>query len=334
MHKFIFIVFASAIINGCALLFPDDLSTVPESNEAKLMLDNTAPCCGSLAEIKYKPLAKGFKGTFYIDGSEQLFDFKSGKSFFEAFSLPETQSGYGILVESIITDKGVFAPDLVLLDRGFRAVQVIPADAFIYIPASGFAQDRLSYTLNIEPALGARYMLILTTDEARSKTTQYVHPARTYARAQNLADPGIPDPYAVHSPVGMLAMQVSATYLTPANEQRDVVESWLASFWGTSEPAATKPSVADAEAIARSVPDSSSPVIASAAVVTTAAAAPVATAAPGTMMAETEAMYNQMITQAVAGRDIDKAMKLVEEAERAGSASARKTFVEEVKKLK
>ena len=52
------------------------------------------------------------------------------------------------------------------------------------------------------------------------------------------------------------------------------------------------------------------------------------------MLSETEELYNQLITQSVAENDIDKALRLVEEAERAGSRSARNTFIERVKELK
>jgi maltose operon protein len=51
------------------------------------------------------------------------------------------------------------------------------------------------------------------------------------------------------------------------------------------------------------------------------------------MLKETEDLYNHLITQAVANKDIDKALKLVEEAERAGSGTARAVFIEQVKAL-
>lgn len=333
MKKFVLLL-TLALLSGCSMILGEDQPEIPERDDALARLEATAPCCQLLSELKYSVLEKGFDGRIFMDGSEPTFDFKTGRSFVKAFRIPDPRTGYGIVIESLLWNDQFFAPQLVVLNRDFQAVELIPPSAFTYMPAKGMDGDRLQYTLNLPPETGAAYLLLTTTTEALSGSTQYVHPARAYAKAQSLADPGVPDPFATHSPVGVVEIEIGSGYLTPQTEQKDFVESWLASFWGTSEPAATKPSLVDAEAIARSVPDSSSPVIASAAVVTTAAAAPVATAAPGTMMAETEAMYNQMITQAVAGRDIDKAMKLVEEAERAGSASARKTFVEEVKKLK
>ncbi|MBQ1782667.1 MAG: hypothetical protein II007_03350 [Gammaproteobacteria bacterium] len=295
------------------------------------------PCCEGPQALRYQTISQGFNERIVIDGSEQVLKLKTGKSWVEAYALPANRSGYAVVIESLIRNDEIFAPALLLLDGQFNVVDAVNPNQFIYLRAKGMSTDRLNYTLNITPELGAAYLLVFTSDDALSGSTEYVHPARAYAEAQSLSDPGVPNPKAKHSPVGLFELSVVGTFVTPADQQKDMVDRWVDSFWG-DVPAATadRSTPATVEAIARSVPDSSSPVIASAAVVTTAAAvpAPVAAAASGAMMAETEAMYNQMITQAVAGRDIDKAMKLVEEAERAGSASARKTFVEEVKKLK
>lgn len=332
MKKFVLLL-TLALLSGCSMILGEDQPQIPERDDALARLEATAPCCQLLSELKYSVLEKGFDGRIFMDGSEPTFDFKTGRSFVKAFRIPDPRTGYGIVIESLLWNDQFFAPQLVVLNRDFQAVELIPPSAFTYMPAKGMDGDRLQYTLNLPPETGAAYLLLTTTTEALSGSTQYVHPARAYAKAQSLADPGVPDLYARHSPVGVVEIEIGGAYITPQAQQKDFVESWLTSFWGTDAAETIKPSVTDAEAIARSVPDSSSPVIAPAAV-TTAATATVASAAPGSMMAETESMYNQMITQAVAGRDIDKAMKLVEEAERAGSASARKVFVEQVKTLK
>ena len=50
------------------------------------------------------------------------------------------------------------------------------------------------------------------------------------------------------------------------------------------------------------------------------------------MLKETEHFYNQQIREAVARNDIRRALKLVEEAKRAGSPSAEDLLVELLKK--
>ena len=52
------------------------------------------------------------------------------------------------------------------------------------------------------------------------------------------------------------------------------------------------------------------------------------------MMKETEDLYNGMIKKAVQSGDYEKAMSLVAEAQRAGSSSAKQTFIDAIKAKK
>ncbi|MWL74431.1 maltose operon protein MalM, partial [Escherichia coli] len=67
------------------------------------------------------------------------------------------------------------------------------------------------------------------------------------------------------------------------------------------------------------------------------APAPVAAPAPAPakkaepVLNDTEAYFNNAIKQAVNSGDVDKALKLLDEAERLGSTSARSTFISSVK---
>ena len=67
------------------------------------------------------------------------------------------------------------------------------------------------------------------------------------------------------------------------------------------------------------------------------APAPVATPAPAPaaksepMLNDTESYFNRAIKQAAEKGDIDKALKLLNEAERLGSKTARATFISSVK---
>jgi maltose operon protein len=48
---------------------------------------------------------------------------------------------------------------------------------------------------------------------------------------------------------------------------------------------------------------------------------------PSTMFPETEEMYNRLIRQSVDAGDVDKAWRLVQEGEKAGSVTVRRTFI-------
>lgn len=50
------------------------------------------------------------------------------------------------------------------------------------------------------------------------------------------------------------------------------------------------------------------------------------------MLSETRAIYDRMIRQSVASGDMDRAWRLVQEAERAGYTTARQVFLDAVAK--
>jgi maltose operon protein len=50
------------------------------------------------------------------------------------------------------------------------------------------------------------------------------------------------------------------------------------------------------------------------------------------MLSETQSIYDNMIRDAVANGNMDRAWRLVQEAERAGSTTARQTFLKAVEK--
>jgi maltose operon protein len=72
-------------------------------------------------------------------------------------------------------------------------------------------------------------------------------------------------------------------------------------------------------------------VVGSTAPAAVAAPAPVPEKPAEPMLNDTERYFNNGIKQAVKAGDIDKALKLMNEAEKLGSTTARKTFISSVK---
>lgn len=72
-------------------------------------------------------------------------------------------------------------------------------------------------------------------------------------------------------------------------------------------------------------------VVGSTAPATVAAPAPTPEKPAEPMLNDTESYFNNGIKQAVKAGDIDKALKLMNEAEKLGSTTARKTFISSVK---
>ena len=90
-----------------------------------------------------------------------------------------------------------------------------------------------------------------------------------------------------------------------------------------------KPEYADKVAMSQAKPATTA--VAATAATTAAVAAAPSKPAPA-MLSETESFYNAQIEKAVKAGDIDKAMQLVNEAERAGSTKAKSVFIDAVKR--
>ena len=168
--------------------------------------------------------------------------------------------------------------------------------------------DRLEGVMRLTPALGQQklYVLVFTTDKDLQQTTTLLDPAKAYAKGTGNAVPDIPDPVAKHTTDGLVKLKVKT------NSSSSVL---VGPLFGSSGPApVTVGNTASAPAAA--------PVVAP-------VGAPAAKAEP--MLDDTETYFNNGIKQAVAKGDIDKALKLMNEAERLGSKSARSTFIGAVK---
>jgi len=150
---------------------------------------------------------------------------------------------------------------------------------------------------------------VYTTKQDLAETTQMSNPAKAYAAGVGNAVPDIPDPIARHLPTGTLSIKVRA-------EQKSgniMIGQILDNVNGNnSAPAATPIVVGQQAAPARAEP-----------------AAPAKPAEP--MLSDSETYFNDAIKKAVKAGDVDKALKLLDEAERLGSKTARKTFIQSVK---
>ena len=155
--------------------------------------------------------------------------------------------------------------------------------------------DRLGGVMRLTPALGQQklYVLVFTTEKDLQQTTTLLDPAKAYAKGAGNAAPDIPDPIAKHTTDGVLKLKVKT------NSTSSVL---VGPLFGSSGPGP---------------------------VTVGNTAAPAAKSEP--MLSDTETYFNNGIKQAVKQGDIDKALKLMNEAERLGSKSARSTFISSVK---
>ncbi|AJI95191.1 maltose operon periplasmic family protein [Yersinia ruckeri] len=219
-----------------------------------------------------------------------------------AFTLPADRGSMEITLSSQVINNQLYSPSVLVLDEQMRPAAYYPSSYFTYEKAGIMSFDRLEGVLKLTPALGQKqiYLLVYTTKQDLTKTTQLIDPAKAYAQGVGNAVPNIPDPIARHSPTGMLKIKATAE------------QSMGNIMIGFTQPAAPAPViVGNTQAVNTAPAPTNKPV--------------------EPMLNDTESYFNQAIKEAINAGDVDKALKLLNEAEKLGSTSARKTFIGSVK---
>ncbi|MFQ1712898.1 MalM family protein [Aeromonas veronii] len=320
-------ILCSTLMTACASLE----ATVAPTQEYKSILDSRASalqqlgsatvCCTSINELQYQPLAAEQKRVVAIDGSSPAFNFPEGKSYYAAFKLPTNSGDLKVTVAGLI-DKTLFNPTVLLLDSQFKPTRTIGADIITYKPARMLDGDRVEGVFTIDRSYvgnpnNETYMVIYTTQATLSQTTQAMSPSKMMAKSLSVQDYGAKDPLIPHSAWGVVKIDV---------------EDMSASALGDNFYKPVYQEAIDANTpIVDATPNKLVVPVATAATATAVAGATAAKPAPA-MLSETEAFYQSQIEKAVKAGDIDKAMKLVNEAERAGSTKAKSVFIDAVKR--
>ncbi|MGH1388836.1 MAG: MalM family protein [Aeromonas jandaei] len=319
-------ILCSTLMTACASLE----ATVAPTQEYKSILDSRASalqqlgtatvCCSGISELRYQPLTAEQKKVIAIDGSSPAFNFPEGKSYYAAFKLPTNSGDLKITVAGLI-DKTLFNPSVLMLDSQFKPTRTIGSDIITYKPARMLDGDRVEGVFTIDRSYvgnpnNETYMVIYTTQATLSQTTQAMSPSKMMAKSLSVQDYGAKDPIIPHSAWGVVTIDVedmSASKLGD-NFYKPVYQEAINANTPIVDPTPNKLVVPAATAAA----------------VATRAAVPVKPAPA--MLSETEAFYQSQIEKAVKAGDIDKAMQLVNEAERAGSTKAKQVFVDAVKR--
>ncbi|WP_426578090.1 MalM family protein [Xenorhabdus stockiae] len=201
-------------------------------------------------------------------------------------ALPASQGALKMTLSSLIKDKQVYLPNVLVFDEKFQPVALYASHSFSYQQPGVFSGERVERTLKITPVSGQKniYLLIYTTHSDLQTSTKMVDPAKAYAQGVGNAVPNIPDPVARHTDTGILTLKV------------------------TSEEQTTENVLADHSLVDRKP-----------------------NRVPKSISGETEQHFNEAIKKAIKNGDINKALTLLDEAERLGSSSARETFIKMIK---
>jgi maltose operon periplasmic protein len=329
------LVFALLTLGGCAgsggggmWLSPMEphspmyTAVSPSAAASREILNAARVCCDSLSGLRYAPLNTKGAQFYEIDAQSQAFEFSTGKSLVQGIAIPDDLERATIDLDAV-AGATVFVPTVLILDRDFKVSRAIDSSNFVYTPAGFMEPQRLHGRIHLNRTQGSelageKYLVVFTTDKDLRGSTKMISEARLYARSRGLVDPRLPNPVAEHAATGVFRTRVGDLETQTRSTTNYTSQQQGASRYVTPSgsaaapvPVAPKPKPSPARKAAKP-----------------AVAAPAAGAQP--MLSETQAIYDGMIKDSVASGDMDRAWRLVQEAERAGSTTARQTFLDAV----
>ncbi|CAH3417991.1 TPA: maltose operon protein MalM [Citrobacter freundii] len=286
-----------------------DVNIVPQNTTAAPAIPTAA-----LQQLTWTPVDQSKTQATQLAAAGQRLDVAGITGPVAAYSVPANIGELTLTLTSEVNKQtSVFAPNVLILDQNMTPSAFFPSSYFTYQEPGVMSADRLEGVMRLTPALGQQklYVLVFTTDKDLQQTTTLLDPAKAYAKGVGNAVPDIPDPIARHTTDGLLKLKVKTSSSSSV---------LVGPLFGSSGPGPVTVGNTAAPAVTYAAP---------AAAVAAPAPQPVKKSEP--MLNDTESYFNQGIKDAVAKGDVDKALKLLDEAERLGSKSARSTFISSVK---
>lgn len=286
-----------------ALLLANMFVVLPSSATSPIHINST-----TLSQLKWQdiPFSQTIKTTL-SEQQKQAFTaaFAGVESPIAAYRIPANQGTLEIEIISPIADDQVFVPSAIVLDAQFNVAAVYPSTEFKFYEERGMQPNRFAAELNLTPAANQNYiyLLVYTTQQDLAKTTMVPHPAKTYAKATGKQPPALNDIEVKHSLNGQISINVSN-----ADGTRFIgLPTTVFSSDKAAKPAENKAQVAQPVSAVNQTKAVNTPVD-----------------------KDTEAYFNQAVTKALKAGDVNKALNLVNEAEKLGLTSPRQIFLKQV----
>lgn len=286
-----------------------DVNYVPQNTSAAPTIPTAA-----LQQLTWTPVDQSKVQSTQISTGGQSLNVPGITGNVVAYSVPANIGELTLTLTSEVNKQtSVFAPNVLILDQNMTPSAFFPSSYFTYQEPGVMSADRLEGVMRLTPALGQQklYVLVFTTDQDLQQTTTLLDPAKAYAKGVGNAVPDIPDPIARHTTDGLLKLKVKTSSSSSV---------LVGPLFGSSGPDPVTVGNTAAPAVTYAAPAAAA-----------AAPAPQPAKKSEPMLNDTESYFNQAIKDAVAKGDVDKALKLLDEAERLGSKSARSTFISSVK---
>ncbi|OKP02782.1 maltose operon protein MalM [Xenorhabdus eapokensis] len=287
-----------------------------DTTKSGIETTNAAPTLSlpTLQKLQWQPINTHGTQTIILDSTSQQLNDGHTQGAVATFALPANQGSLEITLNSLIKDKQVYSPNVLVFDEQLRPAAFYPSHYFRYQQPSIMSTDRLEGVLKLTPALGQQriYLLIYTTRSDLQASTQMVDPAKAYAKGVGNSVPDIPDPIARHTETGTLTLKVQS--------ESNASNILIGQVFSSPAPkpvtiGSTQVSTSPIKTAPTDAPQSAAPVV-------------------KPVLNDTERYFNDAIKKAINNGDVDKALKLLDEAERLGSPTARETFIKVIKNKK
>jgi len=200
-------------LSAFALVHVAAVAPAAPPNPVPPALAGVKPCCTDPAQFRYQPLPASGSVDFDISKQSPAFEFQSGLSHFQAFTLPTLTTPYVIEIRSYITG----GPDP-LRARVLYPVAAVLTDDFIVARAAGLEQLRPEIPV-MEQATSPAYRLAIPFEPGNSRERYLVVFTPSHLLAEHALPPfNDPDSVAVAareaflgaSPQGRLRITVRA----------------------------------------------------------------------------------------------------------------------------
>jgi len=261
--------------------------------QARQALAAAPSCCKNLAQMPFEPLPPGFSGEVVIDSQAPAYAFETGKSFFRAFALPAEGPSFELRLYSQ-AGQSVLAPSAMLLDSQWRPTRLLDADDFAYVPPTGLKGDSLDARLRIDRSQpdhpGNERYLILYTSTAQM-AGQTTLEHPAKAYAKALGN----EPPSIPDPIARHSPVGVVKLVMIRDGEQSATKGYVPGYSIGHEMGNRLPSVP----------------------------------APA-VLPETSAYYRQAIDAALTQQDLERALRLADEAARVGDTGAKAYLLERI----
>ncbi|PMG05492.1 hypothetical protein BCV00_12675 [Vibrio breoganii] len=203
MKKIVLMVALSSALAGCA----SDVQVLDTSAAE----DFNAVTVEQISQLKSQNVALPANLEFVINEKSPKLQQETITTNVASFAVPGNQGALKFEITSVATQT-VYSPNIAIYSNSGDLLFNYKSDEFEYEYAKLIYPDRLEGEFIFSPPAGQEQLqvLIYTTEQDLSETTELLHPAKAFARHTGKVEPDIPNPIAAHTDTGEFKIEITS----------------------------------------------------------------------------------------------------------------------------